>query len=107
MSHREKYHALLQDIVDEAASLSMSVFRTKAMQIERKRDGSVVTQVDKAVEAMAYAKLAASGLPIDIIGEETSTELPTGPATNGRTRMIIDPIDGTEEFTRGIRTFGT
>src|ERR1700761_5691488 len=94
MSYREKYHALLQDIVDEAASLSMRVFRTKEMQIERKRDGTVVTQIDKAVEAMAYARVAACGLPIDIIGEETTSEPPTGPATNGRARMIIDPIDG-------------
>jgi histidinol-phosphatase len=107
MSYREKYHALLQGIVDEAASLSMRVFRTKEMQIERKRDGTVVTQIDKAVEAMAYARVAACGLPIDIIGEETASEPPSGPATNGRARMIIDPIDGTEEFTRGIPTFGT
>jgi histidinol-phosphatase len=107
MSYREKYHALLQGIVDEAASLSMRAFRTKEMQIERKRDGTVVTQIDKAVEAMAYARVAACGLPIDIIGEETASEPPTGPATIGRARMIIDPIDGTEEFTRGIPTFGT
>ena len=107
MSYREKYHALLQGIADEAAALSMSAFRTKTMQVERKRDGTVVTQIDKAVEAMAYARVAASGLPIDIIGEETSSEPPIGPATTGRTRMIIDPIDGTEEFTRGIPTFGT
>jgi histidinol-phosphatase len=85
----------------------MRVFRTKEMQIERKRDGTVVTQIDKAVEAMAYARVASCGLPIDIIGEETASEPPTGPATNGRARMIIDPIDGTEEFTRGIPTFGT
>jgi histidinol-phosphatase len=107
MSYRDKYHGLLQEIVEQAAALAMDAFRSKTMQIERKRDGTVVTQIDKAVEAMAYVKVAASGLPIDIVGEETSSEAPTGPATNGRARMIIDPIDGTEEFTRGIPTFGT
>jgi histidinol-phosphatase len=107
MSYREKYGGLLETIVGEAASLSMRYFRTNEMRVERKRDGTVVTQVDKAVEAMAYAKVAASGLPIDIVGEETSGEAPKDPATNGRARMIIDPIDGTEEFTRGIPTFGT
>ena len=33
--------------------------------------------------------------------------MPKEPALDGRTRMIIDPIDGTEEFSRGIPTFGT
>jgi len=107
MSYRDKYHALLKAIVDEAASLSLRAFRSNELQIEHKRDGTVVTHIDKAVEAMAFAKVAASGLPIDIVGEETSNEPPTGPATSGRARLIIDPIDGTEEFTRGIPTFGT
>jgi histidinol-phosphatase len=107
MSYSQKYGALLQEIVGEATALSMRVFRTNQLQIEHKRDGTVVTQIDKAIEAMAYAKVAASGLPIDILGEETTTDIPKTPATNGRIRMIIDPIDGTEEFTRSIPTFGT
>ncbi|HEY1484315.1 MAG TPA: inositol monophosphatase family protein, partial [Candidatus Acidoferrum sp.] len=107
MSYSQKYGALLQEIVGEASALSMRVFRTNQMQIEHKRDGTVVTQIDKAIEAMAYLKVAASGLPIDILGEETAIDIPKTPATNGRIRMIIDPIDGTEEFTRGIPTFGT
>src|SRR5208282_4122021 len=48
-----------------------------------------------------------SGLTMDVVGEETTNEAPTEPARNGRARMIIDPIDGTEEFSRGIPTFGT
>jgi len=107
MSYQVKYGALLDDIASEADSIAMSYFRGGAMGMERKRDGTVVTQGDKRIEQMAIAKVQASGLPIDVIGEETSAEAPRGPATNGRARMIIDPIDGTEEFTRGIPTFGT
>src|ERR1700739_2388002 len=107
MSYRAKYGALLDDIANEADSIAMSYFRGGAMGTERKRDGTVVTQADKRIEQMAIAKVQASGLPIDVVGEETSSEPPKGPATNGRARMIIDPIDGTEEFTRGIPTFGT
>jgi len=102
MSYRDKYGALLDDIVNEADAIAMRYFRGGAMGVERKRDGSVVTLADKQIEQMAIARVKASGLPIDVVGEETSSEPPKGPATNGRARMIIDPIDGTEEFTRGM-----
>jgi len=107
MSYREKYGSLLEEIAVEADAIAMKYFRGGELGAERKRDGSVVTRADKAVEAMAIAKVAASGLAIDVLGEETSGEAPKGPATNGRARLIIDPIDGTEEFSRGIPTFGT
>src|SRR6266436_5799319 len=107
MSYKVKYGALLDDIANEADRMAMSYFRGGALGTERKRDGTVVTLADKRIEQVAIAKVQASGLPIDVVGEETSGEAPNGPATNGRARMIIDPIDGTEEFTRGIPTFGT
>jgi histidinol-phosphatase len=107
MSYRAKYGSLLEEIANEADAIAMKYFRGGELGAERKRDGSVVTRADKAVEAMAIANVAASGLGIDVVGEETSGEAPKGPATNGRARLIIDPIDGTEEFSRGIPTFGT
>jgi histidinol-phosphatase len=107
MSYGKKYGVLLQTIVDEADAIAMKYFRTTELGAERKIDGSVVTLADKTVEAMALKKVAESGLTIDVVGEETSKEIPEGPAQNGRARMIIDPIDGTEEFSRGIPTFGT
>lgn len=107
MSYRVKYGALLDEIANKADAIAMSYFRGGALGAERKRDGTVVTRADKLVEQMAIRKVKASGLPMDVVGEETSGEIPQGPAINGRARMIIDPIDGTEEFTRGIPTFGT
>lgn len=107
MSYCQKYRALLEGIVEEADAISMKYFRTTEMGTEKKGDGSVVTVADKAVEAMALRKVAESGLALEVVGEETSKEIPQGPARDGRARMIIDPIDGTEEFSRGIPTFGT
>jgi histidinol-phosphatase len=107
MSFRAKYEPLLQAIVEEADNISMKYFRGDALGMEKKSDGSVVTVADKAVETMALKKVAESGLLIDVVGEETSKAPPTEPAHNGRPRLIIDPIDGTEEFSRGIPTFGT
>jgi len=107
MSFRTKYEPLLQAIIEEADAIAMKYFRSDALSAEKKGDGSVVTMADKTVEAMALKKVAESGLAIDVVGEETSKAPPTEPSQNGRPRMIIDPIDGTEEFARGIPTFGT
>ena len=107
MSYRAKYEALLTNIADEADAVAMKYFRGRELGAEMKVDGSVVTVADKMVETMALEKVKASGLAIDVVGEETSKEIPTEPSKNGRARMIIDPIDGTEEFSRGIPTFGT
>jgi histidinol-phosphatase len=107
MGFGKKYGALLEAIANEADAIAMQYFRGGALGAERKGDGTVVTVADKAVEAMALQKVTECGLPIDVVGEETCKEPPTEPAQGGRARMIIDPIDGTEEFSRGIPTFGT
>jgi histidinol-phosphatase len=107
MSYRTDYGALLEDIVKEADVIAMKYFRADDMRVERKRDGTAVTQADRAVEEMARAKVAASGLALDVLGEEMSASDEKNPSVSNRPRLIIDPIDGTEEFSRGIPTFGT
>jgi histidinol-phosphatase len=62
---------------------------------------------DRAVEEMARAKVSANGLALDVLGEELGGADAKSASSSGRARMIIDPIDGTEEFSRGIPTFGT
>jgi histidinol-phosphatase len=126
MGFAQQYGSLLTAIADEADALSMRAFRADNLHVERKRDGTALTQADGAIEAMARAKVAASGVPLDVLGEEMGTGTPNSAAvaanskdqsavegakyltTSGaRARLIIDPIDGTEEFSRGIPTFGT
>jgi histidinol-phosphatase len=111
MGFGHQYGALLRAIADEADAMSMRAFRADDLQVQRKRDGTALTQADGAIEAMARAKVAASGITLDVYGEEMGTgasNSSSGPATSsGRPRLIIDPIDGTEEFSRGIPTFGT
>src|SRR5580700_6372462 len=107
MGYREEYGALLEELLKEADAIAMRFFRADEIRIERKDDGSTVTQADRGVEEMARAKVAASGLAMDVLGEEMGGENAKSPAATGRARLIIDPIDGTEEFSRGISTFGT
>jgi histidinol-phosphatase len=107
MGYGETYGSLLTAIAEEADVIAMRYFRADELRIDRKGDGTAVTQADRAVEEMARARVAASGLPLDVLGEEMGGGDSNAASTSGRTRMIIDPIDGTEEFSRGIPTFGT
>src|SRR5271156_3578222 len=101
MGFQAEYGALLEELAREADAIAMRFFRADEIRIDTKDDGSAVTQADRGVEEMARAKVAASGLTLDVLGEEMGGENAKGPATTGRARLIIDPIDGTEEFSRG------
>jgi histidinol-phosphatase len=105
MGYRVNYGKLLHEIANEADKIALKYFRALDLQVERKKDGTAVTQADHEVEDMARARVAASGVALDVLGEEMGG----GPAATAgtRPRLIIDPIDGTEEFSRGIPTFGT
>jgi histidinol-phosphatase len=107
MGFREEYGTLLDNIAREADVIAMRYFRTSDVHVDRKGDGSPVTQADRAVEEMARAKVKSSGLPLDVLGEEMGGRDASAASNSGRARLIIDPIDGTEEFSRGIPTFGT
>jgi histidinol-phosphatase len=107
-SYSERYGQVLEAIANEADAMAMEYFRTAAMRVTRKLDGTALTVADGAIEAMARAKVAASGVALDVFGEETGTGDSKAPSkSTSRARLIIDPIDGTEEFSRGIPTFGT
>ena len=107
MGYGERYGPLLREIAEEADRIALRYFRAEELRVDRKGDGSAVTQADRSVEEMARAKVAASGLTLDVLGEEMGGSDAKSASTSGCARMIIDPIDGTEEFSRGIPTFGT
>ena len=107
MGYRDEYGALLEELAKLSDAIALKYFRSDEMRVDRKDDGSAVTQADRAIEEMARTKVAASGLAMDVLGEEMGGGNAKAPAASGRARLIIDPIDGTEEFSRGIATFGT
>ena len=107
MGYGETYGPLLREIADEADRIALRYYRAEELRIDRKGDGSAVTQADRAVEEMARSKVTASGLAMDVLGEEMGGGDAKAASSSNRARMIIDPIDGTEEFSRGIPTFGT
>src|SRR3989442_15148607 len=107
MGYSKEYGTLLEAIANEGDAIAMRYFRADELRVDRKGDGTAVTQADRAVEEMARTKVAASGLGLDVLGEEMGGGDAKSGGASGRARMIIDPIDGTEEFSRGIPTFGT
>lgn len=72
------------------------------LTIETKADGSPVTIADREAEEAARAWLAAHFPEDGILGEELGEQ----PGTSGRT-WVIDPIDGTKSFVRGVPLWGS
>ncbi|GAA3341302.1 histidinol-phosphatase [Amorphoplanes nipponensis] len=78
------------------AAVALEYFAALAdLPRERKADGSVVTEADRATEAAVRAVLAAARPGDAVLGEEGGQ---TGAADR---RWIIDPIDGTAQFVAG------
>jgi len=88
-------------LADTADAISSSRFRDRDLHVETKPDRSPVTEADLAVER-AIRDLLATERPDDgILGEEYGTEGDTA------RQWIIDPIDGTANYLRGVPVWGT
>jgi myo-inositol-1(or 4)-monophosphatase len=100
MSAYEKELQVAVQAVEAAGRLTLDYFRTD-LAVERKADASPVTIADRRAEELLRATLA-SAFPQDgILGEEFGTL----EGRSGR-RWIIDPIDGTQSFIRGVPLYG-
>jgi myo-inositol-1(or 4)-monophosphatase len=86
-------------IIREAGRLALDHFRQRGqLEIELKGRQDLVSSADREVEALIRAQLAAA-FPADaIIGEEGGVEA----AGSGGPLWVIDPIDGTANFLRGL-----
>lgn len=85
------------ELTKEAGRRTLSRFRCDDLAVEAKGDGTPVTEADKDAEAYVRAELAAAHPEDAVLGEEEGDRA----GTTGR-RWIIDPIDGTKAFMRGV-----
>ena len=92
----------LEDIADQADQIALRFFRKKNLHIETKGDLSPVTEADKAIEEAAYELVQKNHPGLGFFGEEQGEVLKSDGA-----RLIIDPIDATRNFMRGIPLFAT
>ncbi|MDP4688341.1 MAG: histidinol phosphatase [Pontimonas sp.] len=98
--------ALARVAVANADLVSLARFRAQDLVVTTKPDRTPVTDADQAVERVIRATLSASRPEDDIFGEEMGTDSNTIGARPGR-QWIIDPIDGTAGFLRGLPIWGT
>ena len=83
----------------------MGRFRALDLRVESKPDLTPVSDADTAVEQAIRATLARARPRDGVLGEEFGkTEAAAGP---GSRRWVIDPIDGTKNFVRGVPIWGT
>jgi len=89
-------------IAEEAGRLTLESYREANLSVEHKLDGSPVTSADLAAETLMRERLSAAFPDDSVLGEEQ----PDTSGTSGRT-WVIDPIDGTKAFTRGVPLFSS
>lgn len=92
---------LALELADRADAVSLGRFRAVDLDVQTKPDRTPVTEADLAVERAIRDRLAEERPGDGILGEEFGTE---GDVTR---QWIIDPIDGTANFLRGIPVWGT
>jgi histidinol-phosphatase len=87
-------------MADVADAISLPRFRS-GLAIETKPDLTPVTEADREVEAELRRMLGGERSGDAVLGEEG------GAAGTGARRWILDPIDGTRNYARGIPVWGT
>ena len=97
--------ALAHLLADTADSLSMARFRALDLRVESKPDLTPVSDADTAVETALRATLARARPRDGVLGEEFGRSTPA--AGSGSRHWVIDPIDGTKNFVRGVPIWGT
>ena len=91
----------VQECAELAGSVAFAHYRTD-IAVEVKGDGSPVTLADREAEAAVREWIAARFPGDGILGEEFGETK----GTSGR-RWIVDPIDGTKSFVRGVPLWGS
>jgi len=95
---------LLKRLADLSDSISIDRFHAQDLIIETKPDTTPVTDADRAVEK-AIRDLLAKERPADlIVGEEFGSPDDIEPGTR---YWVLDPIDGTKNFLRGVPIWST
>jgi histidinol-phosphatase len=93
--------ALAHDLADAADAVTTARFLAGDLAVEAKPDLTPVTDADRAAEAVIRARLEHDRPADAVVGEEYGE---TGDAPR---RWVLDPIDGTKNFVRGVPVWAT
>jgi histidinol-phosphatase len=88
-------------LADDADSLTTARFKALDLHVMTKPDLTPVTDADEAVEAGIRRTLSRARPRDAVLGEES------GSTGHSQRRWIVDPIDGTKNFVRGVPVWAT
>ena len=94
--------ALAHRLADAADAITLSRYQALDLTVTNKPDNTPVTDADKSAEDAIRALLHAHRPEDGIVGEEFGTQ-----GTEKNRYWVIDPIDGTKNFLRGVPTWAT
>ena len=93
--------ALAFECADAADAITMARFRSVDLHVETKPDLTPVSDADRAVETRIRELILAACPGDAVLGEEF------GSAGDSKRMWILDPIDGTKNFVRGVPVWAT
>lgn len=88
-------------IADQVDALTMSRFLAADLHVETKPDHSPVSDADRAAEEVIRAQLRRTRPRDAVLGEEF------GATGHGSRQWVVDPIDGTKNYVRGVPVWAT
>lgn len=94
--------ALAMRLADAADSITLARYQSIDLVVSTKPDNTPVTDADKAAEEAIRALLKNHRPEDGIVGEEFGND-----AGGAERYWVIDPIDGTKNFLRGVPTWAT
>ena len=89
-------------LADQADAVTLDRFGAQDLRIETKPDLTPVTDADQSVERVLRETLSAARPDDALLGEEYG-----GTAVFAGRQWVIDPIDGTKNFVRGVPVWAT
>jgi histidinol-phosphatase len=93
--------ALALELADLADTITMRHFRAVDLRVETKPDLTPVTVADREVEQAIRTRLAQLRPEDAVVGEEY------GVSGSSARRWVVDPIDGTKNYVRGVPVWAT
>ena len=94
--------ALAHALADMADAITLDRYQAQDLVVTNKPDNTPVTDADRAVETAIREALATHRETDGLVGEEFGSDK----GSSGR-YWVIDPIDGTKNFMRGVPTWAT
>ena len=103
LSTHKQFLEIALRVADTADSVALTGFRNRQFTVSRKADNSEVTEIDRNTETAITSALRDATPSFGIFGEEHGISGPT----DAEYVWVIDPIDGTTNFVRGVPVWGS